>query len=386
MNFKIRPSYFFVAKLFLCLLIVLSSCGGNEDEKTVTEVIKPIKYAKILHAGSSNNQEYAGTVQSSKEAHLSFKVNGNINALAVKVGDKVRKGQLIARMDPTDYQVQVEQSKSNLLTAETQIKSAESQLVNARSNYRRVEKLYENNSVSLSDFEQAKSALETAQAGYEASKSQASTSETQVEASRNQLAYSQLTAPFSGVITAINIEENEFVGAGNPIATLNSEAAPEVRVGVPEVVIANVKKGQKVSVHFSAFNDTDFSGSVSEVGFSTMGGSTYPVIIKIDKPSNIIRPGMAAHVHFDFGKGNSDAAQKLFAPVAAVGENENGNFVFSLIQEGDHYKIQKQTIKIGNLTQSGFELISGLQEGDLVATSGLQSLIEGMKVRLMTAE
>ena len=368
--------------LIILSLIFLISCGKTEEKKEVVEVIKPIKYGKIIRSGSTNNQEYAGTVQSSKEAKLSFRVNGNINSLPIKVGDKVRKGQLIARIDATDYRVQADQANSNYLSSQTQIKSAESQLVNAKANYQRIEKLYENNSVSLSDFEQSKSALETAEAGYQAAIAQSSASEKQVEASKNQVAYSQLTAPFSGIITMINVEENEFVGAGSPIAILNAETDPEVQVGVPEVIIGNVKKGQKVSIHFSAF-EKHFKGTVSEVGFSTMGGSTYPVIVQIDKPSELIRPGMAAHVHFNFGNLKSDGKETLYVPIAAVGADDNGNFAYLLKPENEHYVVQKQQIQIGELSQNGFELKEGLEEGNIVATSGLQSLIIGMKVKLM---
>jgi RND family efflux transporter MFP subunit len=374
--------HFFINRFWILMLIGLFSCNNEKAVKQIAPSIKPIKYGKILRTGDSDNQEYAGTVQSSKEAKLSFKVNGNINYLAIKVGDKVRRGQLIARVDATDYQVQVEQANSNLLNAETQIKSRQSQLINARATYQRIEKLYENNSVSLSDFEQAKSTLETAEAGFQAAKAQAGASATQVQSSKNQVSYSQLLAPFSGVITSIAVEENEFVGAGAPVATLNSETQPEIRVGIPEKVIAQIKKGQKVKIHFAVFNE-DYTGVVSEVGYSTAGGSTYPVIIRIEKPIQAIRPGMAAHVHFNFASGKDKGAKKLFAPIASVGEDNNGNFVYILKPESDYYTVQKQTIKIGALAGNGFELLGGIDEGALVATSGLQSLISGMKVKLM---
>lgn len=384
MNFKIKSKL--IQSLLLAGLFCLVACGKTAEKKATPEIIKPIKHGQVIRAGSTNNQEYSGTVQSSKAANLSFKVNGNISALPIKVGDRVRRGQLIARIDATDYRVQVEQSKSNFLSAETQIKSAESQLGNSQATYQRIEKLYENNSVSLSDFEQAKAGLETAEANYQAAKAQASASGQQVNAAQNQVAYAQLTAPFSGIITSIDIEENEFVSAGKPIALLNAESDPEVVVGVPEVAIANVNRGEKVKVHFSAFTESSFSGAVSEVGYSSAGGSTYPVTIKINNPSAAIRPGMAAYVEFDFGGGQNPKAAKekvLFVPIAAVGKGTDGNFVYVLKPESNYYTAQQQTIQIGDLADKGFEVKNGLEEGDLVATSGLQTLINGMKVRLM---
>ena len=356
----------------LVLIFSMSSCGGERTEEALPEFIKPIKYAQVVRAGQVNRQTYAGTVQSSKEAQLSFKVNGNINYLPVKVGDRVRKGQLIARIDATDYRVQVEQSKS-----------AESQLLSTRANYQRVEKLYENNSVSLSDFEQAKSALETSEAAYEAAKAQAAASQQQVQSTQNQVKYSQLVAPFSGIITAINVEENEFVGAGTPIAILNSETDLEVLVGVPEVSIASVKRGQQVGIGFSALNSQPFTGRITEVGFSNAGRSTYPVTIRIEKPSEAIRPGMAARVQFGFQEEGQGGAEQLFVPIAAVGQDQEGRFVYTLQPAGEAYQVERRSIQVGDLGTDGFEVKDGLKESELVATSGLKSLIVGMKVRLL---
>lgn len=367
----------------LVLMLSLSSCSEKRTEEALTEFIKPIKYAQVIRAGQVNRQTYSGAVQSSKEAQLSFKVNGNINYLPIKIGDRVRKGQLIARIDAADYRVQVKQSKSNLLGAETQIKSAESQLLSTRANYQRVEKLYENNSVSLSDFEQAKSALETAEAGYEAAKAQAAASEQQVQSTQNQVKYSQLVAPFSGIITAINIEENEFVGAGTPIAILNSETDLEVLVGVPEVSIGSVKRGQQVGIEFSALNSETFAGRITEVGFSNVGRSTYPVTIRIDKPSDAIRPGMAARVQFGLKEPGKEEIEQLYVPISAVGQDENGRFVYTLEPSGEAYQVARRSIQIGELAADGFEVKDGLKEAELVATSGLKSLIVGMKVRLL---
>ena len=369
--------------LILITTILLIACGKDEEKKELIRPIKPIKYSTIVAVGSDIGQEYSGAVQSSKETKLSFKVNGNLNQLLVKVGDKVRKGQLLARIDATDYQIQAEQSTSSLLSAQTQIKSAESQLLNAKATYERIEKLYENNSVSLSDFEQAKSALETTEASFQAAKAQAGASEKQLEASRNQVSYSRLTAPFDGVITALNAEENEFVVAGNPIATLNSEDKPEVSVGLPEGVIAKVKKGQRVDIYFSALTEQGFVGTVSEVGYSNNGGSTYPVIIQIENASDAIRPGMAARVNFKFTRISKSDSRKLVVPVAAVSQDTKGKFVFLLKPNDNYYIVERQAIEIGELGGQGFELEQGLKAGDIVATSGLQTLIAGMQVKLM---
>ncbi len=373
-------------QLTCCLLglITLLTASCSEEKKAeIVESIRPVKYGTIQMSGDALKESFSGTAQSSKESKMSFKVSGTISQLNVKIGDIVRKGQLIARIDQTDYSVQYQQSVANLKSVETSIKSANTQLVNAKATYERVEKLYENNSVSISEFEQAKSAYETAKASHTAAQAQANASEKQVESAQNQVKYSNLLAPFSGVVSSVEVEENELIGSGQPVATISTVENPEILVGMPEIFISKVKKGQTVDIKFSSLTNASFTGRVNEVGFSSLGGSTYPVTVRINQPTPDIRPGMAAEVSFDFSGGKGKVKSEMIAPVAAVGEDSNGHFVFTLVKEDQHYKVAKKTIQLGNLNSAGFEVKSGLADGDLVATAGLSTLLDGMKVRLI---
>jgi len=229
---------------------------------------------------------------------------------------------------------------------------------------------------------QKKSAQETAQAQHEAALAQVTASQKQVEAARNQVSYARLTAPFSGVITMVTVEENEFVGAGTPIAILNAIGEPEINVGIPEIFITRIRKGQKVEVVFSTLPNVSFNGTVSEVSFSAAGGTTYPVIISIDNPTDNIRPGMAASVFFRFTGAETTSALPV-APIQAIGEGTEGHFVFLLEKNGQSFQVKKQTVEIGKLLANGFEIKQGLKAGDLVATAGLNALLPGMRVQLM---
>ena len=367
---------------FILLLSVLVGCSNKEEIRTEKSV-RPVKYAKITQGSQSSVQSFSGVAQASKEAAVSFKVNGTLSKIYVKVGDQVKRGQLIARMDATDYSVQYDQSVAQLKSAETQIKSAKAQLVNARSTYDRAEKLYENNSVPLSEYQQAQSALEAAASQYDASIAQVEASKAQVASARNQVSYAQLKAPFTGIINAVNAEENEMVAAGNPVALLSAQVKPEVMVGVPEIFIANIQKGRDVEIAFSQPLNKSYAGKVTEVGFSTGGGATYPVTVEIVKPDARLRPGMAADVIFDFGASKTSTSIPLVAPVASVGEGIDGHFVFKLSPKGDGYQAVKQKITIGPLVADGFEVSEGLSEGDLVAVAGLKSLLDGMEIKLL---
>lgn len=369
--------------IIISILFLFTAC--EKPAPKVVKKIRPVRYGKIMKSGAATTNTFAGTSQSSNVANMSFKVAGSISYLKVKVGDKVRRGEVIARIDATDYNVTYDQSLANLKKAESQINSAQSNQITAKSNYERVEKLYENNSVPLSEYEQAKATYESAQSAYEATLAQVTAAKKQSQAANNQVRYAKLVAPFTGVITEVFAAENEIVSAGKPLVTLSSESKPEVLVNVPESIIDQIKNRQKVEIAFSAIPGKSYKGTVSEVGYASSEASTYPVTIQIDKPSSRMRPGMATNVTFSQAVISKNAS-KLVAPTAAIGQVGKSTFAFVLEKDSSNYKVKKTSVEIGDILPDGFVVKSGLKEGQLVATAGLYALLDGMKVKLMTGE
>ena len=349
------------------LALLLAGCKQSEKKE---EDIKPVKYAQLIYSSGSKTQTFSGVVKAKYETNLSFRVGGSISQVNVNLGDRVRKGQLIASIDPVDYNIQREQAMA-------QKNSAESQLTSARSTFERIEKLYEKNSVSLSEYEKAKTSLASAKSQMEAAKKQ-------LEAANNQVNYTKLYAPTDGIISQLDIEPNETVGSGRVIAKLSSEGNPGVEVGVPESVINKLQNGQQVTIVFNSLNGKKFNGEIAEVAFASGTSSTYSVIVTITNPDENIRPGMAADVSFNIRNENSGVENRIIAPVEAVGKDSNGNFVFVLHPDtASIYQVEKRNIVIGNLLQEGFEIERGLDGNELVATAGLSFIRDSMKVKLL---
>lgn len=372
-------------QLILFLALVAISCGGNETTEVVEKIVRPVQYAQIKSGHSHGSSNFNGVAQAEKEANLSFKVGGNIRSLNVKVGDKVRKGQLLATMDASDFSIQADQARASTKGAEANVKAAATQMQIAKSTYERIERLYENGSVSVAEFDQAKSQYDAAKSQLEAAQTQVTSANKQVQAANNQVNYTRLYAPYSGIITEQMMELNELAGAGAPIFKISSVGKPEVNVGIPENYISSIKKGQKAKVSFSVIGDQSFDGEVSEISYATQGGTTYPALVKLINPSNNIRPGMAATVSFDFGHEHHDADDRMIiAPMTAVGEDQNGNFVFVLKPaSGDEYTAVKTKVNVGGMDSNGFQIKSGINTGDLIATAGLSTLLDGMTVKLL---
>ncbi|MEM7575499.1 MAG: efflux RND transporter periplasmic adaptor subunit [Bacteroidota bacterium] len=366
----------------LCCICLFWTCGSPETTTDTEPLLRPVRYATIASVHSSGSYQLSGVAQADRQSNLSFRVGGTIRSLNAKLGDRVRQGQLIATLDPVDYSIQRDQAAASEQGASANLVAAENQLVNARTNYERIEQLYENNSVPISDFEQAKLNLESAQSNYDAVQSQLVSATRQLEAARNQVSYTRLTAPFTGIISMVNVEVNELVGTGSPIVQISSFDNLEVSIGVPENMISQIKTGQAVAVSFSVLPEELFSGTVSELSFISGNATTFPATIRLDEDDERIRPGMAANV--SLARAGELDPDVLVCPVAALGQNNEGNFVFVLAAESDgSYRVEQRTVNTGELIEEGFLLKEGLEEGELVATAGLRSLLDGMSVKLI---
>ncbi len=357
------------------------ACGSSE--KLENKVRKPVRYSTIQNLGEGESHTFSGISRSDQDVSLSFRVSGVVNGIYVNVGDEVKVGTLVADLDATDYQVQVQQSLADLQRSQTQISSSRAQLYTDQANYERVETLYENNSLPLSDFEQAKSSFEAAESNYKASLAQVNSSQKQLENTQNQVSYTRLASPISGIVTQKMVEDNELVNTGTPIVSISTEGKPEVEVGIPEVFIARIKRGDKVKIRFTTMPEESFSGTVTEVGYSSDASTTYPVTVQIDKPNPDIRPGMAADVSFTFNPSGSQKKSLIAPPEAVLEAADLKRFVFILDKKDDYYVVRKQIVEVGKLQKSGYPILKGVKEGDLVATAGLRTIMDGMEVRLI---
>jgi multidrug efflux system membrane fusion protein len=362
---KTRSSFSVIQIMLLSLF--LYTCNGKKD--TATEILRPVRYEKVIMYGGDQTRTFSGVSKAGVETNLSFKVGGTINQLNVKVGDQIRAGRLIAVLDATDYNLQLDQTKAAYTQAEVQMQ-------NGKSTYDRISKLYENGSVSVNDYEQAKAAYESAKAGL-------SSARKQVQLAEQRVNYTRLRAPIAGRVASINAEINENVMAGVIIITLSSGSDIEVTVGIPESFIAMVKEGGMVDVLFSSIPDLTFKGTISEVSYIVGSSSTtYPVTIKLDSPSEDIRPGMTATVTINLISESEE--ETILVPTVAVGEEDKENFVYVVRKiRGDTAMVHKRIVTVGELTGDGFEVLDGLEDGEMVVTAGISKLTDSLQVRVI---
>jgi RND family efflux transporter MFP subunit len=355
-----------------CVLIAIASAvalAGCSKSPPAEEPIRPVRTEQVFLTGGERVRTFSGTARAGVESRLSFRVAGTVQRVAVKVGDVVRRGQLLAELDPRDYELQVEGAEASLAQARARARNAES-------NLDRVRGLYENNNASQNDYDAAR-------AEYEYSAAQVSSVEKQLELARSQLSYARLTSPLNGAISAVELEVNENVTVGQTAVVLTSGSRPEVQVAMPEVFIAQVREGEAVEVTFDALPGETFTATITEVGVAAGGlATTFPVTVSLSEASPEILPGMAAEVAIVFeALGGQD---RIAIPPFAVGEDRQGRFVFIAEPGTDGLATaRRRVVKVGDLTGGGLEILEGLEEGELLITAGVSRIEDGMQVRLL---
>ncbi|MCP4672103.1 MAG: efflux RND transporter periplasmic adaptor subunit [Desulfobacula sp.] len=347
--------------------LMMVSCGDN-TQKSPEKALRPVKYI-IVSANKENKiRSFSGVSKAGSTSRVSFRVSGKLEKIYIKEGDRIQKRALIASLDHSDAKLQYEKAQSAVNKSKVYKDTA-------ISNLSRIKSLYENNNVSLNEYEAAKEKLANSKATYMADKKN-------LDLKKKELGYFKVYAPISGMISGVAMEEGENVSIGQVIMEIHSMDEMEVRAGIPDSYISEIKKNDKVTLSFSPLGDQKFNGRITKVSYNIdTDSSTYPVTVSILNPSDAIRPGMPATLFFDFG--SKDAKDVLMVPVHAVGKDTTGHFVY-LVKKTDQGLgvVEKKAVDIGRMTNSGFEILKGINSGDVVVTAGISHLSNGLKVRI----
>lgn len=355
----------------LCLLAIsfflLSACGNDNNAEEAEAPLRPVRHITVSPIELGTMRTFSGLAKSGQESNLSFRVGGAIQSIPVEVGDQLKSGQLIAEIDPSQYQLEAQQAVANLSQAEATMR-------NAQANFERVKGLYENNNVSRND-------LDSARATAESSEAQVNASRKALELARLNVSYTKLKATEPCGVADVLTEMNENVSAGQTIALVTCGDRLEVELAVPESMIALIKRDMDALVSFSSIPDKTFPAKVTEVGVASTSATTYPVTVALQDKSNGLRSGLAAQVSFALDM-NNGSETNFILPAVAVGEDVMGRYVFivdATEKEGVGL-IRRQGVTTGELTPTGLEISEGVNEGDKVVIAGVNVVREGFKV------
>ena len=267
---------------------------GNEPQFRTDKVTK----GDILMSVTAT-----GTVNPVTTVLVGTQVSGTIKDIYVDYNAPVKKGQLIARIDPASFEAQVEQAKANLLSAKANLEKAEATRIDAQRTRDRNRKLFSENLIAKSELDSAETNYETAKASVNAAKAQIAQTEAALKLVETNLRYTKIISPVDGVVISRNVDVGQTVAASFQTPTLFTIAQDltkmQIDTNVDEADIGKVNVGQDVEFVVDAYPDITFKGRVWQVRnapITVQNVVTYDVVIKVDNPELRLKPGMTANV------------------------------------------------------------------------------------------
>ena len=353
-------------KFLACLLLPLTMfLGCTPQDKPSQQVSRPVKVARIGVEAAAGMTSFAGEVKARHETILSFRVGGKLLARPVDVGDRVRKGTLLARLDQSDYRLVVR----NLEAQHVSAIADQSFLGDELTRYR---ELLAQRVISPPEFDRHETAYITARervTGLESQLGQAS----------NQLAYTDLLADRDGVVTVLEVETGQVVSAGQAIAKLAPLDTKEIHFDIPEHRLPELKRQQEISVTLWASGERRFKARVREIAATADPASrTYRVKATLLDGQKAAELGMTATVWIA-----SDLSARIAIPFSSVftTQDEPGQPRVWLVNE-QASTVHSVPVQIGETLDGELTVVSGLGSGQLVVSAGVQRLLEGQVVRV----
>lgn len=340
------------AAMLLLVSSLLVSCGKKKTQATV----EPVKVKEMVvgqeEGLASANFSYSGTVEEENGSSLSFTTGGTIMQLRVKVGDRVRKGQLIASVDPTSIRNNYEMTHAAKLQAEDA--------------YKRMKQLHDKGSLPDIKWVEAQSQLQ-----------QAISAE---NIARKNVTDCNLYAPFSGVISEKYAEVGQNAAPGMPVVKLVTTNVLNVMISVPESEMASIHVLQRARIQVQALDGKQYNGYVIEKGvIADPASRSYSVKIRVENMDNALLPGMVSQVSLAKIEASSSSANgvAIVIPASLVQiADDNSRFVW--IDEGG--KAVRRTITCGEYQSNGVVVQSGLHQGDRLIVEGQQKVCTGTKL------
>ncbi len=346
----------------LATLVLVASCG---KEKTATVDNRPTVQVTVNTPIAEGNSfvSASGKIEAIQNANISTRMMGYVNTIHVKVGDKVAKGQLLISINSADINAQKAQVDASISEATAAFKNAEK-------DYNRFVALFNDASASQKEMDDITANYEMAKARLEA----ANQAKNQVNA---QLSYSNIRAPFSGVITNKFVNKGDMANPGMPLISLETPGKFQVIAMVAESDITAIKKGTDVSVLIKSTNNT-INGTITEISTSAKNtGGQYLVKVVLDKTTATILSGMFATVQFSVAK--KAASNKVLIPTTAIITSGSLKGIYTV---SDQNTAILRWLRLGKTYGKNIEVLSGLNADEQYIASAEGKLFNGVKVAI----
>jgi len=364
----------------LGLVLSLGACDQSDDDAKTEPVVRGLRTVVVKDVERSTTRKYPGVLQPASISTLSFQVSGQLTEVRLDVGQHVKKGQVLAKIDPKSLTLQVE-------NAEAAVRQAESSAETAKADYERKLALQKKGVVSQAALDQAKNSAATAAAKLVQAKKQH-------ETARDNLTKSELKAPYDGIVNTVEVKSFANVTPGAPVVTVYSASNFEASFSVSYDVINQLVVGKKATIRLADSPDLSFSAHVSQIGAKADTVSSFPVVVALDETSPVLKAGMAIEIALGFkvetGKGYllplSVLALQGYAEESADRDQVKPGKVFVYVFDEATSTVKRREITVAGIRENALIVVDGVKPGDRVASAGVSFLREGQAVKLLPAK
>ncbi len=345
----------------LFLIPFLFQLGGcRKDEQAGSEPpVRPVKTVVVEGGVNGGIRHFPARIDSLQKAEVSFRVPGKIREILVTEGQRVKKGQVLARLDDTDYRIVLKDRRASY--------------DRARKDFERAKELIKKGYISRTDYDKLEAAFKSAEAA--------------LRAAQQDLSYTELKAPFDGTVARRYVQQFEEVQAKQPVFALSDTSSLKVIFDVPENIVQSIRHGagqQPVEVwaSFDTLPERRFRLSFLEAATrADPQTQTFEVTFTMPRPKELnVLPGMTASVTVDLSRVLLQGVHQML-PLTAVTADAALEPIVWVVD--DRLEVHARKVKLGELRGAEVEITDGLEPGTRVVVAGTPYLAEGMKVRLL---
>lgn len=353
------------------LALLLAACSPKPP---VADEARPVRVTRALAVDAQGLVSYAGEIKARYETDMSFRLAGKILTRQVDLGASVKRGQVLARLDAQDANLNAAAARATLAAAESELDFAKAELT-------RYEDLLAKKFVSQGVYDQKQNAYKAALAKRDAANAQSGVS-------GNQAAYTSLVADADGVVTAINAEPGQVVVAGQPVVRVARLGEKDAVISVGENQLAAIKVNPVAKIVLWSNPGKSYSGKVREIAASADAVTrTYTVKVALADADDALRWGMSANVAFASADNAPTGAAKrmIVLPMTALTQTDDKSGAKPAVWiVGADNKVKLTPVEIGRYSEQGVTVLAGLAGGETVVTAGVHKLISGQTVKPLT--
>jgi len=330
------------------------------------EVIRPIKTMTVSEQPAIQIRKFSGQVAAVDSSGLSFEVGGQVKSVEVDIGDRVKKAEVLAVLDPEPYELDVDAAEAELIKARDHV-------TQTKAEYERQKRIYDQGAG-------AERYVEVAEYNYKAANSAVDYQVAKLDLARRNLRKTKLLSPYDGVIAWRSVQPNEEVKAGQKILEINASGKMEVQLAVPETTVDRIHIDDPVTVNFPSLPGESANGRISFIGGAAVKANAFPVKVALMGPGQNIKPGITAEANLMMKDENRELG--YLVPIQALLPSPEPNRGHAFVYDPNTSTVKKTAVHSRGMADKQIIIDEGLKAGDIIAVAGVSFLADGMQVKL----